>query len=248
MTELVGISEPIEDRVAKKYETQAIDLLKSNDAPKALALCGTSPPGLHSDRIANIISSRQHGRTLVFVDSAKDILPVLQTGCVDILKINAEEITGIAAQIDPQLGSSAETSIVDAAWQVARTLRIGVVAVTDGPSKAYLVDIQKTCAFAFDIPDLLANRHKYLLGDCHDAAAAIDKDCEFGKLTLNPLGAGDTCSAVMLNLILDGKEAIEAFAQGLSAASASCLVPMPNCVFDKQIMMRIRKDVFVSEI
>ncbi|KAJ1817626.1 hypothetical protein LPJ56_002040 [Coemansia sp. RSA 2599] len=244
MTELVGITEPIEEQVGEQYEMLATKLLGLSNAPKALALCGTSPPGLHPGRMANIVSSRQPGKTLVFVDSAKDILPVLKTGCVDILKVNSEEITSISASIDSQHDSSVSDGIFGAAWKVANAMRIGTVAITDGPSKAYLVDSQKGQAFAFAIPDLLANRSRFLGNE----QSNTDADEEFGKLTLNPLGAGDTCSAVMLNLILDGTETVEAFAQGLSAASASCLVPMPNCVFDRQAMKRIREDILVSQM
>ncbi|KAJ2706970.1 hypothetical protein FB645_001111 [Coemansia sp. IMI 203386] len=240
MTELVGISEPIEERVAEQYEKQAIELLKSESAPMALALCGSSPPGLNPSCIANIVSSRQPKKTVVFVDSASGILPVLQTGCVDILKINSDEITAIAKRFDAQFDASAKDHIVSAALLVSKTAYVNIVAVTDGPSKAYLVDSQKDQVYSFAIPDLLANKQHLLDGKTQDDG--------FGNLTLNPLGAGDTCSAVMLNLVVDGHEIVEAFAQGLAAASASCLVPMPNCVFDKQVSKRIRDMLLVTPI
>ncbi|KAJ2221134.1 hypothetical protein IWW45_008948 [Coemansia sp. RSA 485] len=240
MTELVGLSEPIEERVAEQYEKQAIELLKSESAPMALALCGSSPPGLNPSCMANIVSSRQRNKTVVFVDSASGILPVLQTGCVDILKINSDEITAIAKRFDPQFDASAKDHIVSAALLVSKTAYVNIVAVTDGPSKAYLVDSQKDQVYSFAIPDLLANKQHLLDGKPQDDG--------FGSLTLNPLGAGDTCSAVMLNLVVDGHEIVEAFAQGLAAASASCLVPMPNCVFDKQVSKRIRDMLLVTPI
>ena len=42
---------------------------------------------------------------------------------------------------------------------------------------------------------------------------------------VSALGCGDTCSAVLLSELLNGKSAPEAFACGLAAASANCLTP-----------------------
>lgn len=42
---------------------------------------------------------------------------------------------------------------------------------------------------------------------------------------VSALGAGDTCSAVMLSEFLTGKDAVAAFACGIAAASANCLTP-----------------------
>ena len=42
---------------------------------------------------------------------------------------------------------------------------------------------------------------------------------------LNPIGAGDTCSAVTCSEIMAGTEPLKAFQAGLCAASASCMTP-----------------------
>ena len=42
---------------------------------------------------------------------------------------------------------------------------------------------------------------------------------------VSALGCGDTCSAVLFSELLNGADAVEAFARGLAAASANCLSP-----------------------
>ncbi|KAJ2718379.1 hypothetical protein GGI07_005784 [Coemansia sp. Benny D115] len=236
MTELIGISDIVDKQAASQYEQIAISILQSIYPPKALALCGTFPPGLDPTCMANIFASRQPEKTLVFVDAAKDIMPILNTGNVDVLKINASEALDILSCLDTSF-SKENAEITFVANRIAEVADIDVVAITDGPHMSYMVDHKLSACYVIEIPNLLANRSQYL------DAPALDK--EFGELVLNPLGAGDTCSAVMLNLMLEGMMPVEAFAMGLAAASASCLVPMPNCVFDKAVMSRIRADINV---
>ncbi|KAJ1719754.1 hypothetical protein LPJ53_005533 [Coemansia erecta] len=242
MTELVGLSDPIDPAAATQYVQTAIQILQSAAPPKALAICGSLPSGLDPAHIAHIASNRQMENTLLFVDSAKHILPTLQTAHANVFKVNSDEILDIVQTIAPDFDTTAADKVVRAARAVGNMLEIDVVAVTDGPATAYLADRLQDRQWAFSVPDLLADREYYL-----DDSSINDKS-EFGKLVLNPLGAGDTCSAVMLNSILDGMSATDAFALGLSAASASCLVPMPNCVFDKAVMRRIRERVLVTEL
>ena len=55
----------------------------------------------------------------------------------------------------------------------------------------------------------------------------------------NTIGAGDTCSSVMLSEIVNGTDPMEAFLLGLSAASASCMTPV--CAFyDKNTALELR--------
>ena len=55
----------------------------------------------------------------------------------------------------------------------------------------------------------------------------------------NTIGAGDTCSSVMLSEIVNGTDPMEAFLLGLSAASASCMTPV--CAFyDKNTALKLR--------
>ncbi len=72
----------------------------------------------------------------------------------------------------------------------------GVLAITDGASSAYLAAGGKVWRYA--IPRIEV---------------------------VSALGAGDTCSAVTLSELLNGRPAVDAFACGLAAASANCLSP-----------------------
>ena len=51
---------------------------------------------------------------------------------------------------------------------------------------------------------------------------------------VSALGAGDTCSAVTLSELLNGRSAVEAFACGLAAASANCLSPRAGEFDDRE--------------
>ncbi|KAJ2736257.1 hypothetical protein H4R23_002055 [Coemansia sp. Cherry 401B] len=238
MTEMVGVSGTIDAAVEVEYAQAAIDILQ-NDPPRAMALCGTFPPGLCGETMARIILQRRPD-TLIFVDAVKDIQPVLATRCIDILKVNSTEVLSILSSLDMQYQAKrpADVDLAQAAVTLGRHFNIGVVAVTDGPETAYLADIRKNACWAFKLPDLLAQRTEL-----------VDKaNAHYGQLLLNPLGAGDTCSAVMLNLLLDGNDIVECFAQGLAAASASCLVPMPNCVFEKSAMQKIRNQITIAKL
>ncbi|KAJ2161202.1 hypothetical protein GGF46_001630 [Coemansia sp. RSA 552] len=240
MTEMVGVSGVIDPIAEAEYERVAVGMLGGR--PRALALCGTFPPGLRAATVARIIAARAPG-TMVFVDAVQDIQPVLATGCIDILKVNSGEVLSILSSLDTQyagLKSPAEMDLAAAANSLGKRFSIGVMAVTDGPYTAYLADTKRSRCFAFCIPDLLDQRESLVRG------SPLAEGC--GEMMLNPLGAGDTCSAIMLNLLLEGSDVVEAFAQGLAAASASCLVPMPNCIFDRQVMERIRDQITITEL
>ncbi|KAI8927034.1 Rad51-domain-containing protein [Entophlyctis helioformis] len=59
------------------------------------------------------------------------------------------------------------------------------------------------------------------------------------EIVINPLGAGDTCSAIFLLEYLDTQNAAIAFRHGLAAASASCLVVDYTSHFDIKVKNEI---------
>ncbi|KAJ2798848.1 hypothetical protein H4R20_004669 [Coemansia guatemalensis] len=243
MTEMVGVSGAIDESAEREYEQRAIELLQKQP-PRALALCGTFPPGLHASTMANIVRARVAEKTLVFVDAIKDIQPVLATGCIDILKINSIEVVNILAAVDPayQGRRPCDIDLAKAAASVGTQFNINTVAVTDGPSTAYLADKKQGVCYGFSIPDLL-KQYEYFVGTTEHSELKQGTDSRL----LNPLGAGDTCSAIMLSLLLEGMPAVEAFAQGLAAASASCLMSKTNSKFDRNAMGRIHEQIFITK-
>ncbi|KAJ2558661.1 hypothetical protein EV175_000680 [Coemansia sp. RSA 1933] len=242
MTEMVGVSGTVSREAEVQYESTAIALLQGVRPPRVLAVCGTFPPGLQAQAVARIVAAKMDG-TLVFVDAVQDVHPVLATRCIDILKVNSGEVLSILAD-DPKYRGKAphEVDLAAAAADLAHRYSIATVAVTDGPSTAYLVDTDGS-SYGFTIPDLLGEQEKFLLQGGGESATNSE-----GKLVLNPLGAGDTCSAVMVNRLMDGLPMVDAFALGLAAASASCLVLMPNCVFDRKVMHRIRDRITITKV
>jgi fructose-1-phosphate kinase PfkB-like protein len=65
------------------------------------------------------------------------------------------------------------------------------------------------------------------------------KELGYESLVINPLGAGDTCSAIFTIEYLQSKDSIQAFAKGLAAASASCLSSETTGQFDVSVQKRI---------
>ncbi|KAJ2450527.1 hypothetical protein EV183_004235 [Coemansia sp. RSA 2336] len=242
MTEMIGVSGSIDHLTESRFVQTGIEMLQDpRSVPRALALCGTFPPGLSGQAVAKIVSSRIAANTLVFVDAVKDIQPVLATRCIDILKVNSTEVLSILSAVDSEnyTAQSPHVDLAQVAMKLGAMFDIGIMAVTDGPSTAYLADTRQKSCWAFQLPDLLAHR---------DHLVDETTRNNFGHLLLNPLGAGDTCSAVMLNLYLEKLDIVEAFAQGLAAASASCLVQMPNCIFDLSTMHKIRKLITITKV
>ncbi len=73
-------------------------------------------------------------------------------------------------------------------------------AITDGPGQAYASDRKRLATYA--IPRL--------------------------EKVVNPIGCGDTASAVLMSELLAGSDPFEAFRQALAAASANCLTAFPG--------------------
>lgn len=62
----------------------------------------------------------------------------------------------------------------------------------------------------------------------------------------NTIGAGDTCSSVLLSEIVCGNDPMEAFLLGLSAASASCMTD--SCAFyDRNTALKLRGEASMPE-
>lgn len=62
---------------------------------EGIALCGTLPPGVTGSTYA-MIAQLKPVNCLLFVDACQDIEPCLESGMVDVLKINVEEASVLA--------------------------------------------------------------------------------------------------------------------------------------------------------
>lgn len=95
----------------------------------------------------------------------------------------------------------------------------GIIAITDGPGQAWLCADGKL--FSLEVPRL-------------------DK-------VINPIGAGDTVSAVMFAEFLKNSSPAEAFATGLAAASASCMTETA-AVFDIDTARKLKSGIKISSV
>lgn len=108
-------------------------------------------------------------------------------------------------------------NLKDAVKACLKKYKIKVAAITAGPHNSLLVENGNM--WVFKIPRL--------------------------KKILNPIGAGDTVSAVFFAEYIAGKPLHEAFRTGLAAASASCL-HNEAAVFDIDTALEIREKIKVT--
>ena len=107
---------------------------------------------------------------------------------------------------------------VEAAFRVLfRRYRIAFAAVTDGSDRAFAGDGRRLAVYT--LPDI-------------------------GRV-VNPIGCGDTASAVLLSELVAGTEKFQAFAAALAAASANALTELPGS-FDRSRAAEIRAEIGVK--
>jgi fructose-1-phosphate kinase PfkB-like protein len=160
-----------------------------------VALCGTFPPGVQEEVYAGLAESV--GRdTVLLLDGWKGVEKTLASKRVNVLKINADELGWLTHETD-----------LNAAAATAMRLYMapgGHLAVTRGANSAFLFSHVQSGAEG-------------------PAGMRVAEFVLQPLAAVNPIGAGDTCSAVLLYALCAGQEPEEAFAFALAAASASCL-------------------------
>ena len=128
MTELIEPSSLISSLELSALESHSLNLLQSNPDIRFIALCGTLPPGVNGS-IYSLMCNHKPKGCWIFLDAVKEV-ECLDTGKVDILKVNAEEACCLA-QIPWD-----DTLVVDLV-QVGKVLLakydLTVLAITNGP-------------------------------------------------------------------------------------------------------------------
>ncbi|KAI8810327.1 Ribokinase-like protein [Cladochytrium replicatum] len=218
ITELIEPAPPLSAHDAAHLDTLIQNLLNASNSDIAgVALCGSlpagSPLGLYTTIAKNL--KRNHPNAVLFVDSVAD-KECLRSEAVTILKINRSEAIGLLGIDDSNsLGVSGDADI---ALQLLREFPIRIVAITNGPDRATLAEMTEPIQVTtFVIPSLAG------LVESNPGIRSAAK-MQDGKLLVNPIGAGDTCTAVFFSTFLMTKDSRSAFKAGLAAASASCLV------------------------
>jgi fructose-1-phosphate kinase PfkB-like protein len=197
------------------------DMISENEAKKLLArtisdlqqfdgiaLCGTYPPGIKPKFYAKIAAQAAKANIPLLMDACTNIEAVLNE-YVEILKINLDELKLLSGK------RKAET----AANYIFVKYNVKIIAVTDGPKSAHLFlrksgeNPKRGCThYEYSIPKL--------------------------KNVINPIGAGDTVSAVLLAQYIAGQPIHEAFKIALASGSASCLTTQ-NAVFDANFAKKL---------
>ncbi len=113
-----------------------------------------------------------------------------------------------------------ETAAAGIAELYRRWPRLAGVGITDGPKLAYWGDPSGTI-YGCAVPRL--------------------------EEVVNPVGSGDTVSAVTMSEYLAGASGVQAFRAGLAAAQANCL-NIKCADFDRAAALRFVEQVFVSEL
>ena len=206
MTELVEPGTPITKAMLQEF----LSLLRENLAGAAgVAIAGSIPADSCGDFMREVALATRNAQLPLLLDNYQDASEALSVKPDPILKINAMELRRLTGQ---------ETIAEGLAWLGQRYAKV-TAAITDGPSRAWLLDGTDASITTLELPKL-------------------DK-------IVNPLGAGDTASAVFFERLLAHQPCPEAFADALAAASASCLTDQAGC-FVSETAATIRETIRLS--
>ena len=126
---------------------------------------------------------------------------ILLDSFLHVEKVLSEGVDLLKINKEELFSISGEKTMQKAVYSLMERFRPSFLAVTDGPGSACFSDGKEL--WRIEVPPV--------------------------EKVLNPIGSGDTCSAVTLSEILAGTDPCEAFRIGLAAASANCLTELPAC-------------------
>ncbi|KAG5457810.1 MAG: hypothetical protein BJ554DRAFT_2085, partial [Olpidium bornovanus] len=185
---------------------------------------GTLPRGVTGETYVSI-AKRKPLACLLLLDGVKDVIGSLETGNVDICKVNVEELTELVRASEETADAAGGRAIPALARRLREAYPIKILGVTDGPRNAFLFEFGSDgrtgrCS-EYELPNLAELAREMALAEIRSQETTEPP-------FLNPLGAGDTANAVMLIELLEGKvklrHPVDAFRAALAAASASCFV------------------------
>ena len=213
-TEVIEPSGVVLESEAKKL---LASIMASMPKFKALAICGTAPPGVKAKFYASAAKcARRHGLR-VLVDSCHDIAATLDEG-PEVVKVNRDELKLV----------SGKSSVKSGAKVLMNEYPVRVLGITDGPRNAHLLvrnepstDDKSFSHYILSVPRL--------------------------EKVVNPIGAGDTVSAVLLCSLMKGIETIESFKIALGAGCASCMNE-GNAVFSMAEAKKIAAGISLAQV
>lgn len=206
MTELIEPSFPVPADAAAAMDA-AVEKALSTAA--AVAVMGSLPDHTDPELYTRWTRMAAAANKPILIDAVKGIEASLQVpGARTILKVNLDELRKMTGKSSPE----------EAFAHAMKTWTVEVLAITNGPGRAFLQQRGKPI-MVFTIPPL--------------------------DNVISPLGAGDTADAVFLAEYVNGTDAVEAFRLALAAASANCLQADAG-VFTIPDMAKVEKGVTVA--
>ncbi|KAJ1917943.1 hypothetical protein IWQ60_007629 [Tieghemiomyces parasiticus] len=169
MTELIEPTSRITAEERTAFEDRAQSLITTGAGKlRIIALCGSFPNGMDSETFAKIAHQKPDSAFL-YLDAVKDIELILSTRKVDMIKINLEEFVKIIRQLgfagqsgnffnaipDLESDESSQREFAVLAKRLMETYHVGLVAITNGPYRAFLFQRGGTGYHTFRIPDLV---------------------------------------------------------------------------------------------
>jgi fructose-1-phosphate kinase PfkB-like protein len=228
MTELIEPAGRVELAERNLIENRVKELISNSKRLEGIALCGTLPPGI-TGSIYSLIATMKPRGCVVLLDAYQNI-ECLNTGKVDVLKINTEEARKLVNEYPKftRHGDEDDWTVPELGKWILMRYKLPLLAITDGPGSAFLFERKdtKVAITRYFLPPLEQAIHDIDLssmspisvssslpeatGDAFTARVGSSLNlAAMGlspqRLLLNPLGAGDTCSAIFLVEYLDTK-------------------------------------------
>lgn len=192
-----------------------------------MAISGSLPPGVTAEFYAKTAQEAKRGGARVLLDGVKGVSAALDTECVDVLKVNVGELRRLAETVGQydEVDSFPYMRVAKAAAVILKRFPVQNVAITDGSRRAYLFSKGGGSALEYRLPSSLTSK------------------------IVNPIGAGDTVSAVLLTHWVDERscDLSGAMADGLAAGTASCF-RVHGSAFAVDDACAVRRGILVHKI
>lgn len=225
-TEIIEPSEPIPHADVTALHREISARLSSRQVA-GVAISGSLPPGVTAEFYAKTAQEAKRAGARVLLDGVKGVSAALETECVDVLKVNVDELRRLAQTVahHDEIDSFPYMQVSQAATVISKRFPVRHVAITDGSRRAYLFSKGGTSALEYRLPSSLTSK------------------------IVNPIGAGDTVSAVLLTHWVDERacDLSGAMADGLAAGTASCF-RVHGSAFAVDDACAVRRGILVHEI
>lgn len=166
---------------------------------KGIAICGTLPPGVPPNFYVEIAKNKPQG-VILLLDALNE--KCLETGQVDILKINGDEANALMTSQNGCFHSNSQ-SIEGLGLRIIKEFPVRIVAITNGASWFSIINFS---SYLFENINNQYSVNQISIPNIESFCNASNTD-----VIINPLGAGDTCAGVFLSEYLVSKDTLKSF-------------------------------------